>query len=213
MGMMRAAGIIISIILILIAVSLALSFDMYSAVYIGAIGISIFGFVVGFVGAIKLYSHIERYKENNDKKAVESLVKDIKRAHESIIIVGGTANPAVYNSDNVANSFKKAVQKGVKIQTVFSDIDLKKENTIIDLAEKGMIELYIPNRDKVPKNHFRVVDGKYVYSEKNHTVEDTKRYYERFDNIYDITNRFEEAFDNIINNSEKLFVNNSLSGR
>ena len=87
---------------------------------------------------------------------------------------------------------------------------LDKENIIIELAKEKKIELYIPNRDKVPRNHFRVVDGKSmfcsVYSEKEHKAEDEKRYYERFDNLCHMALMFEKAFDNIIDNSTRQFA-------
>lgn len=205
MELMRVGGIIKSIMLISVIVFLVLVFsiDLYSAVYYGVIGIVILGLVVGFIGAIKILPHIESHGENNNKKAAESLAKDIDKSQKTIKIVGGSANPEVYNSDQVVNAFKKAIHRDVKIKAVFSEISSKEENIILELAQKGEIELYTPRRNSVPRNHFRVVDTKLVYSEKGHKDKEEMRYFQRFDNIRNMAVKFEEAFDNIINNSVK----------
>ena len=204
MGIIRSA-VVVSIIIL---VSHVLSIGVYLVA--GAImAIFIFGLVVGINEAIKLLPR-KSSVENDNEKAIKSLVDDIDKAYETLRIVGGTANPKVYNDERVKDAFKNATQRGVKIQTVFSftgaDLD-KADNTIIKLAKKGMVELYIPNGDKVPRNHFRVMDKISVYSEKGHAVGQEHRYSERFDNIYNIASRFEIAFNDIILNSEMLYTN------
>ena len=203
MGIIRGMVVVVSIIML---VSYVLSFDMYFVAGVVIASIYILGVAVGFAGGIKLLPRKSSVKNNNEK-AISSLVDDINKAHKTLRIVGGTANPQVYNAPKVRNAFKKAIKSGVKIQTVFSfsvkDLD-KADNTIIELAKKGMIELYIPNIDKVPINHFRVIDKISVYSEKEHTLCEEHRYSERFDNSYNIANRFEKAFDTIISNSGML---------
>lgn len=198
-------GAIVGMSIIMLA-SLVLPIDVYFVAGVVIASIYILGVVVGFAGGIKLLPR-KISVENNDGKAISSLVDDINKAHKTIRIVGGTANPKVYNDERVNDAFKNAIQRGVKIQTVFSftGVDLDKaDNTIIKLAKKGMIELYIPNRDKVPINHFRVIDKISVYSEKEHATYDVHRFSERFDNSYNISNRFEKAFDTIISNSGML---------
>ena len=203
MRIIRGAIVVISIIML---VSLVLPIDVYLVAGVVIASIYILGVVVGFAGGIKLLPR-KISVENDDGKAISSLVDDINKAHKTIRIVGGTANPKVYNDERVNDAFKNAIQRGVKIQTVFSftgaDLD-KADNTIIKLAKKGMIELYIPNRDKVPINHFRVIDKISVYSEKEHATYDVHRFSERFDNSYNISNRFEKAFYTIISNSGML---------
>jgi hypothetical protein len=213
MGMMRAAGIVISLMLMLMMVSFVLSIDVYLVVGAAVMGIVVLGLVAGVIGGVKLSSRIERHVENDNEKAAESLAKDINKAHRSIRIVGGTANPWVYNDEKVKNAFSRAIQRGVKIQVAFSKIESDEENTITELAKGGMIELYEPHSDKVPRNHFRVMDTISVYSEKEHADGDVNRYSERFDNIHNMAIRFEKAFDNIIENSERLYAKNNLSGR
>ena len=205
MGIIRGAIGVISIIVLVMLVSTLLSFDVYFVAGVVIAGIYILGLVVGIIGGVKLLPRI-RHLENNNEKAIGSLVDDINKSHSTIRIVGGAASPTVYNDKRVKDAFKNAIQKGVKIQTVFSG-DLEKTNTIAEFAMEGMIELYKPNVGKVPRNHFRVMDKISVYSEKEHNVNDVRRYSERFDNISNIAIRFENAFDNIINNSEMLYAN------
>ena len=197
---------IVVVFIVAMVMSFVLSIDVHLVAGAFIMAFLILGLVVGIIGGIKLLPHIERNLENNNKKAIRSLVKDINRSHKTIRIVGGTANPEVYNNEKVEGAFKKAIQRGVKIQVAFSEIDLNKKNTIIELAKKKEIELYIPNRGKVPRNHFRVIDTISVYSEKGHAANAEKRYYERFDNIYNMAIRFENAFGNIIDNSEMLYA-------
>lgn len=186
--------------------------DVYLVAGAVVVTIVILGFFAGLIVGIKLFSHIERHIENDNEKAAGSLAKDINKAHKTIRIVGGTANPEVYNDEKVKNAFNRAIQRSVKIQVVFSEIESDKENIIIELAKEGMIELYKPNRDKVPRNHFRVMDTISVYSEKEHAGDDANRYSERFNNIHNMAIRFEKAFDGIIKNSEKIYIKNDLSG-
>ncbi len=213
MRTLRVVGISISIMLILAMVFFALSTGVYLVAGAVVVTIVILGLFAELIVGIKLFSHIERYIENDNEKAAESLAKDINKAHKTIRIVGGTANPEVYNDEKVKNAFSRAIQRSVKIQVVFSEIKSDKENTIIELANEGMIELYKPNRDKVPRNHFRVMDALSVYSEKEHADGDANRYSERFNNIHSMAIRFEKAFDDIIKNSEKMYIKNDLSGR
>lgn len=208
MGIIRSAIGVVSIIMLIILVSYVLSIGVYLVA--GAImAIFIAGLVVGINEAIKLLPR-KSSVENDNGKAIKLLVDDIDKAYETLIIVGGTANPEVYNDERVKDAFKNATQRGVKIQTVFSfteaDLD-KADNTIIKLAKEGMIELYIPNRGKVPRNHFRVMDKISVYSEKGHEIGQEHRFSERFDNIHNIASRFEKAFDGIIRNSKMLYTN------
>ena len=212
MGIIRGAVVVIFIIVLVMLVSVALSIDAYLAAGTVVVTIVILGLFAELVVGIKLFSHIERHIENNNELAVESLVKDINKAHKTIRIVGGTATPEVYNDEKVKNAFNRAIQRSVKIQVVFSDIKSDKENTIVELAKKGMIELYIPKRDKVPRNHFRVMDKILVYSEKEHADDDVNRYSERFNNIHNMAIRFEKAFDDIMKNSEKMYIKNDLYG-
>lgn len=213
MGIIRSAVVVISIIMLVILVSAVLPIDAYLVVGAAVMSIVVVGLVAGVIGGFKLSSHIVRHVENDNEKAAESLAKDINKAHKSIRIVGGTANPWVYNDEKVKNAFSRAIQRGVEIQVAFSKIKSDEENTIIELAKGGMIELYKPHSDKVPRNHFRVMDTISVYSEKEHADDEVNRYSERFDNIHNMAIRFEKAFDNIIENSERLYTKNSLSGR
>ena len=206
MGIIRSVVVVVSIIVLVMLVSHLMLMDLYLVAGLVIASIYILGVVVGFAGGIKLLPR-KTSVENDNKKAISSLVGDINKAHKTIRIVGGTANPKVYNDERVKNAFKNAIQRGVKIQTVFSftGTDLNKaDNTIIKLAKEGMIELYLPNRDKVPINHFRVMDKISVYSEKEHASDDVHRFSERFDNSSNISNRFEKAFDTIISNSSIL---------
>jgi len=206
MGIIRGAIVVISIIML---VSTLLSFDVYFVAGVVVVGVVVLGLVAGLIGGIKLLPSLPsiRSLENNDKKAVKLLVNDIKKAHKTIKIVSGTATSKVYNDKKVRNAFKEAIQKGVRIQIVVCNkIDLNKENIITELAEKGMIELYKPREDKVPRNHFRVMDSISVYSEKEHKVNQRHRHSEKFDNFPNVTSRFEEAFDNIITNGKMLYT-------
>lgn len=206
MGIIRSAIVVVSIIML---ASTLLSFDVYFVAGVVVVVVVVSGLVAGLIGGIKLLPSLPsiRYFENNDKKAVKLLVNDIKKAHKTIKIVSGTATSKVYDDKKVRNAFKEAIQKGVRIQIVVCNkIDLNKENIITELAEKGMIELYKPREDKVPKNHFRVMDRISVYSEKEHAIGEERRYSERFDNFPNVASRFEEAFDNIITNGEMLYT-------
>lgn len=209
MGIMRVVAISISLTLIVLLVSSVLSIDVYLAAGAVVVGIVIFGLFAGLVGGIKISSHIERRGKNNNNVAAKSLAKDINKAHKTIRIVGGTANPVVYNDKKVRNAFNGAIKRGVRIQAVFSGIDFDKENTIVELAKKDEIRLYKPHENSVPRNHFRVVDALSVYSEKGHTKNEQTRYYERFDNIHNIAIKFEKAFDDIIDHSERMCVKNN----
>ncbi len=209
MGIIRGAVVVISIIVFVMLMSFALSKDVYLVAGAVVVGVVILGLFAGLIGGIKLLPSLPSMSslKNNDKKAVKLLVNDIKKAHKTIKIVSGTATSKVYGDKKVRNAFKEAIQKGVRIQIVVCNkIDLNKENIITELAEKGMIELYKPRKDKIPKNHFRVMDRISVYSEKEHKVDQQNRYSEKFDNFPNVASRFEEAFDNIITNSEMLYT-------
>lgn len=190
--------------LVMMLVSSVLSINVYFVAGVVIAGIYILGLVVGIIGGVKLLPRI-RPLENNNEKAIGLLVDDINKSRSTIKIVGGAASPRVYNDKRVKDAFKNAIQRGVKIQTVFSG-DLEKTNTIAEFAMEGTIELYKPNVGKVPRNHFRVMDKISVYSEKEHNVDDIHRHSQRFDNISNIAIRFENAFDNITDNSEMLYT-------
>ena len=207
-GLRRIVVISMFIIVLTVLISFVLSIDVYLVAGVVIACIYISGVIVGFIGGIKLLPNKSSF-ENDNEKAIELLVGDIDKSHKTIKIVGGIANPNVYNDKRVKNAFRNAFQRGVKIQTAFSfsEINLNKaDNTVIKLAKDKMIELYIPHMDKVPRNHFRVMDKISVYSEKEHAVGEEQRYSQRFDNIYNIACRFERAFDGIIDNSEMLYT-------
>lgn len=206
MGLRRIVVISMFIIVLTMLISFVLSIDVYLVAGVVIACIYISGVIVGVIGGIKLLPHKSDFKNDNEK-AIKLLVGDIDKSHDTIKIVGGTANPKVYNDEKVEEALKNAIQRGVRIQTAFSfpeEYLNKADNTIIKLAKKKMIELYIPHMDKVPKNHFRVMDAISVYSEKEHADGDVNRFSERFDNCFNIADRFEKAFDTILNNSDKL---------
>ena len=206
MGLRRIVVISMFIIMLTVLISYVLSIDVYLVAGVVIASIYMLGVIVGVIGGIKLFPHKSSF-ENDNEKAVKLLVDDIDKSHKTIKIVGGIANPKVYNTPEVRTSLENAFQRGVKIQTAFSFTEKnlnKSDNTIIELAKKKMIELYIPHMDKVPRNHFRVMDAISVYSEKEHTRNDVHRNSERFDNCFNIADRFEKAFDTILNNSDML---------
>lgn len=111
--------------------------------------------------------------------------------------MAGELNCEVYNHPEVLKAFTEAHERGVKIQIIAGPIlsTLEDQETkLIDLVEKGIIELYYrPERHEQP--HYRVVDNKNIYTEKSHSpltsgevikLEDPKFWAEKLGSDFDV---------------------------
>ena len=113
-------------------------------------------------------------------------------------MVGGSANPLIYNQKEVEDALKSAYDRKVQVSVAVQEINFDKDgkNVIDQLAKDGKINLYIPEKSKI-SNHFKVIDDNLVYSEKAHNKEETKREYEIFKNIPYFTDKFNKRFEEI----------------
>ena len=118
MGMIRAACILVTIMVVSTSVCLIRSFDLWTAMHIGCICVAVFGIVCGIIGAYKSRCGITHERPLDDEAFIKLLVNDIKKARRTIHIVEGDENIELYNDPRVKNAFEKACERGVKIQFV-----------------------------------------------------------------------------------------------
>lgn len=175
--------------------------------------VNLIGFILFVVGVVLLFSLIIGVIKNrptievdancvDGEKAIKLTSKDFNNARSSIKIVGGSANPLIYNKTEIEESLKNAYDRGVKISVAVPKIkyDENKRNVIEELAKQKKITLYISQESAI-LNHFKIIDNKLVHSEKAHTTEEKTRHYQRFRNSPPITDIFNKRFNEIVSNS------------
>ncbi len=152
-----------------------------------------------FVLLIKISQKESVEINNNPEKAINSLVKEIDKAKNFILIVSGHANASVYNNNRVRKAFEDAFQRIGKenIKVIAGpEIYIKDgENGLVELAKKDKITLAIPREQQ--RFHFRCIDYM-LYDEAVHPSGDHNRkatfYRHHFDKISEFKNKFQQIF-------------------
>lgn len=104
------------------------------------------------------------------KKRIAELVNLIKNVKHSLKIESGELNCHIYNNPQIADAFRKSVDKiTIKVQTspVICVDEETKKNTIVELWKKGKLKLYT-RKVRGLKIHRWIGDDNNIYSEDFH---------------------------------------------
>ena len=132
-----------------------------------------------------------KWKDNDEKKAIEMLVEDISKAKKRIFIYGGTGE----TYENIA-ILKALGEKATPIKMIFENKDIG-TTKLSELARSkpniflGFVE------ENIYKGHFRVIDHHYVYIERPHPKKSEKRSFKRFKQARFLPAKYAQRFSEI----------------
>ncbi len=141
---------------------------------------------------------------NDEEIAEEVIIKNLKEAGNNVLMATGNANPEFYGREKVKEAFKDCAKKVKLIEIVSGKIKNETKNPLYKLSDQNKnVNLYEIVGEKYLQPHFRIIDNKNVFLERDHSRGSKKRYYSYFPEDRFLAKRYRKIFFNFLSKAYK----------
>lgn len=136
---------------------------------------------------------------NTEDIAEKVIIKNLLETHNNVLIVTGNGNPGFYGREKVIKAFEDCAKRVKLIEIISGKLKNGIRNPLYKLSDKyNNVNLYEVKKEKYLQPHFRILDNKNVFLEREHSINSKKRYYSYFPDDRFLAKRYRKIFFNFL---------------